>query len=159
MSSNKKQEFALRLTELIEKYEETRIQYRDFINRGDNNKNTLLEFQSRFVDLKASLRPYHTYFINEWTRRDDKSATSIKFRICVAISEGRYDDEEDPTVYEKCSITSAEKYASGTLRYKKFIEGRGFYRESLTNITDLRDDCSFYINEVKDRLKYNFENK
>ncbi len=160
MSSDiKKQEFALRLTELIEKYEETRVQYRDFINRGDNNKNTLLEFQSRFVDLKASLRPYHTYFINEWTRRDDKSATSIKFRICVAISEGRYDDEDDPTVYEKCSITSAEKYASGTLRYKKFIEERGFYRESLTNITDLRDDCSFYINEVKDRLKYNFENK
>ena len=156
---DKNKQFALKLNELIEKYELTRIQYRDFINSGDNNKNTLLEFQSRFVDLKASLRPYHTYFINEWTRRDDKSATSIKFRICTAISEGRYEDKEDPTVYEKCSITSAEKYASGSLRYKQFIEERGFYRESLTNITDLRDDCSFYINEVKDRLKYNFENK
>ena len=43
-SDTKKQEFALRLTELIEKYEETRVQYRDFINRGDNYKITILEF-------------------------------------------------------------------------------------------------------------------
>jgi len=158
-AEEKKKQFALKLKELIETYEETRVQYRYFINSGDNNKNTLLEFQSRFIDIKASLRPYHTYFINEWTRRDDKSATSIKFRICVAISEGRYIDEKDPTVYEKCSITSAEKYASGTLKYKQFIDERGFYRESLTNITDLREDCSFYINEVKDRLKYNSNNE
>jgi len=156
---DKKKQFAEKLQELIDAYETTRTSYRDFINRGDNNKHTLLEFQSRFIDLKASLRPYHTYFTNEWTRRDDKSATSIKFRICVAISEGRYEDKEDPTVYEKCSITSAEKYASGTMRYKKFIDERGFYRESLTNINDLREDLSFYVNEIKDRLKYNFENK
>lgn len=145
--------FAEHLAEIIATYETTRVSYRDLINRGDNNKQTLLEFQGRFVDLKASLRVYHTYFTKENVRRDDKSATSIKFRIAVAISEDRYTDEDDPTVYEKCSITAAEKYASGSKRYKDFIDQRGFYRESLTNISDLREDINSFINEIKDRLK------
>ena len=147
------EKFASRLQELIQTYEATRESYRNFTNRGDLNKNTLLEFQGRFNDLKADLRVYHTYFTNGWTKRDDKSATSLKFRIAVAISEGRYEDENDPTTYEKCSITAAEKYAAGSSRYKQFIEQRGFYRESLTNISDLRDEMSNYVNEIKDRLK------
>lgn len=145
--------FAEKLQEVLSQFEDIRKSYRNFINNGDNNKTTLLEFQGRFVDLKADLKVYHTHFTNEWVRRDDKASTAIKFRIAVAISEGRYEDEEDATVYEKCSITSAEKYASGSKRYKDFIDQRGFYRESLTNISDVREDINSYINEIKDRLK------
>lgn len=151
--SKEQDRFSEKLEELIIAYEDTRSQYRTFINKGDNNKSTLLEFQSRFVDIKASLRPYHTYFTNAWVKRDDKSATAIKFRIAVAISEDRYVDKEDPTVYEKCSITAAEKMASGSRAYKEFVDQRGFYRESLTNISDMRDDINSYVNEIKDRLK------
>jgi len=145
--------FGDRLQVLIEKFDNDRQSYRDFINTGDANKNTLLEFQGRFIDIKASLREFHTYFTKEWIRRDDKSATSIKYRICVAISEGRYSDPEDETVYEKCSLNAAEKLASGSRKYKEFIDQRGFFRESLTNISDLRDDLNMYINETKDRMK------
>lgn len=145
--------FAEELEEVLQRFVETRKNYRHFINTGDGNKGILLEFQGRFVDLKADLRVYHTYFTSAWTKRDDKASTAIKFRIAVAISEDRYEDKEDPIQYEKCSITSAEKFASGSKRYKDFIDQRGFYRESLTNISDTRDDINSYINEIKDRLK------
>ena len=37
--------------------------------------------------------------------------------------------------------------------YREFVEQRGFYKESLTNLSDTREDINSYINEIKDRLK------
>lgn len=145
--------FADRLAEIIDRYETTRQSYRDFTSRSEINNDSLNEFQGRFADIKADLREYHSHFTNQWVQRDDKSATAIKFRIAVAISEDRYVDEEDPIVYEKCSITSAEKFASASKKYKEFVNQRAFIRESLTNVSDLREDCNTYINEIKNRLK------
>lgn len=143
--------FAERLSEIIYTYETTRESYRTVTRNSELNKDTLLEFQSRFVDLKASLRVYKSYFTKEWTRRDDKAATAIKFRIAVAMTRGEYDtgdnEEKLPT------ITNAEKLASGSKEYREFVEQRGFYKESLTNISDLREDINSFINEIKDRLK------
>lgn len=141
------------LIDIISNFELEREAYRAFTSRGDLNKHTLLEFQGRFIDLKAELRHWKKYLTNEWTRRDDKAATAIKFRIAIAISKGEFKDEEGNVIYDKCSITSAEKYASGSLEYKKFVDQRAFYKESLTNVTDLREDMNSYINEIKDRLK------
>jgi hypothetical protein len=147
MESNKE------LEEIIENFESERDSYRIFTNKGDVNKHTLLEFQGRFVDLKSRIRPFKKYLTKQWTRRDDKAATAIKFRIAIAISKGEYKDDEGNLLYEKCSITSAEKYASGSLQYKDFVDQRAFYKECLTNVSDLREDLNSYINEIKDRLK------
>lgn len=141
------------LVDIIASFEEERGSFRDFTRRGDINKNTLIEFQGRFVDLKTEIRHWKKYLTNEWTRRDDKAATAIKFRIAIAISRGEFKDEEGNLIYEKCSITSAEKYASGSQAYKDFVDQRAFYKESLTNVSDLREDINSYINEIKDRLK------
>lgn len=141
------------LKDIIEDFDAQRESYRSVINKGEVNKHTLLEFQGRFIDLKSELRFWKKYLTKEWTRRDDKAATAIKFRIAIYISRGEYKDDEGNLMYEKCSITSAEKYASGSPEYKKFVDQRAFYKESLTNVTDLREDMNSYINEIKDRLK------
>lgn len=141
------------LVDIISDFESERGAYRDFTRRGDFNKNTLLEFQGRFIDLKSELRHWKKYLANEWTRRDDKAATAIKFRIAIAIASGEFKDESGELIYPKCSITSAEKYASGSQAYKEFVDQRAFYKESLTNVSDLREDMNSYINEIKDRLK------
>jgi len=143
--------FAENLQSIIEDYEDTRANYRVLTKRGEIVKDTLLEFQSRFIDLKASLRVYRSHFNKEWIRRDDKAATAIKFRIAVAMTRGEYEtgDKEDklPT------ITNAEKLASGSKEYREFVEQRGHYKECITNISDIREDINSYINEIKDRLK------
>ncbi len=141
------------LKDIIENFDSQRESYRDFTRKGDMNKHTLLEFQGRFIDLKSELRYWKTYLTKEWTRRDDKAATAIKFRIAISISRGEFKDKEGNSPYEKCSITSAEKYASGSQEYKEFVDQRAFYKESLTNVADLREDMNSYINEIKDRLK------
>ena len=41
------------LGDILKDYEDTRTSFKDFSNKGDSNKDTLLEFQHRFVDLKA----------------------------------------------------------------------------------------------------------
>lgn len=139
------------LDEILAEYESTRQAYRAFTKVGDGNKNTLIEFQGRFIDLKADLKYWKVKFTYEWIRRDDKAATAIKFRIAVAMVKGEYatGDNEDklPT------ITNAEKLASGSKEYREFVEQRGFYKESLTNLSDTREDINSYINEIKDRLK------
>jgi len=141
------------LVDIISDFETERATYREFTKRGDLNKNALLEFQGRFVDLKAEIRHWKKYLANEWTRRDDKAATAIKFRIAIAISRGEFKDDEGNLIYEKCSITSAETYASGSQAYKDFVDQRAFYKEAMTNVSDLREDMNSYINEIKDRLK------
>ncbi len=143
-----------KLEEIVVDFDSCREAYRNFTNRGDLNKHSLLEFQGRFIDLKAELRYWKKYLTNEWTRRDDKAATAIKFRIAISIARGEFkDDDDDDITYEKCSITSAEKFASGSRAYKKFVDQRAFYKESVTNVSDLREDLNSYINEIKDRLK------
>jgi hypothetical protein len=91
--------------------------------------------------------------IKEWTRRDDKAASAIKFRIALAIHEGRFKDEKGKLLYDECSMNMAEKFASGCEKYKEFVDQRAFYKESLTNISELRNDAESYINLIKDILK------
>ena len=143
------------LEDILTDYEELRGAYRNYTKVGDGNKNSLIEFQGRFIDLKADLKFWKVKYTHEWIRRDDKAATAIKFRIAVAMTNGTYklgsDNEEEngklPT------ITNAEKLASGSKEYREFVEQRGFYKESLTNLSDTREDINSYINEIKDRLK------
>ena len=135
------------LSELIEKFEDTRRSYRNFTRIGDFNRDSLIEFESRFVDIKADMRPYLAHVTGKWIERDDKSSTAIKFRIGLAIHEGKHED------FEECSINQAEKFASGSKEYKEFLSQRSFYKESLVNLTEIRDIANSYINEIKDRLK------
>lgn len=143
------------LEDIIEDFESQRQSYRDFTRLGHNNRDTLIEFQSRFLDLKSDLRYWKAKFTNEWIRRDDKAATAIKFRIAVAMTNGTYNlnSEKEEESGKLPTITNAEKLASGSKEYREFVEQRGFYKESLTNISDMREDMSGYINEIKDRLK------
>jgi hypothetical protein len=139
------------LEEILTDYEELRGAYRNYTKTGDGNKNSLIEFQGRFIDLKADLKYWKAKFAHEWTRRDDKAATAIKFRIAVAMVRGEYPTGDDEAKLP--TITNAEKLASGSKEYREFVEQRGFYKESLTNLSDTREDINSYINEIKDRLK------
>lgn len=139
------------LEEILTDYENTRQSYRNFTRTGDGNKNTLIEFQGRFIDLKADLKYWKVKYTHEWTRRDDKAATAIKFRIAVAMTRGEYPTGDEEVKLP--TITNAEKLASGSKEYREFVEQRGFYKESLTNLSDTREDINSYINEIKDRLK------
>lgn len=143
------------LEEILNEYEELRGSYRSFTRTGDGNKNTLIEFQGRFIDLKADLKYWRVKYTHEWTRRDDKAATAIKFRIAVAMTNGTYNlgSEKEEESGKLPTITNAEKLASGSKEYREFVEQRGFYKESLTNLSDTREDINSYINEIKDRLK------
>jgi len=139
------------LEDILTDYEETRQTYRSFTKIGDGNKNSLIEFQGRFIDLKADLKYWKVKYTHEWTRRDDKAATAIKFRIAVAMTRGEYPTGD--VEIKLPTITNAEKLASGSKEYREFVEQRGFYKESLTNLSDTREDINSYINEIKDRLK------
>ncbi len=48
------------LEEIIKDYDDLRITFKNLSNVGDSNKDTLLEIQHRFVNLKADLRYWHT---------------------------------------------------------------------------------------------------
>jgi uncharacterized protein YjbI with pentapeptide repeats len=116
------------------------------------SRDSLLEYEHRFIELKSDLRPHRKYVASQWYKRDDKAATGIKFRIALAISRGSFEDKTE-TKFEPCSINQAEKIASGTDVYKEFLDQRSFYRESFINISDLRNDIDSYINLIKDILK------
>lgn len=135
------------LEEILEDYENIRKSFRHCSQHGDCNKDTLIEFQARFTDLKADIRPTHNEVMRNWIKYDDKSATAIKYRLVVAIHKGEHED------FESCSLAQAEKLAPASKEYKKFIEQRSFWRESLNNINDLRDDISSYCVEISNRLK------
>lgn len=139
------------LEDILTDYEELRGAYRNYTKVGDGNKNSLIEFQGRFIDLKADLKFWKVKYTHEWTRRDDKAATAIKFRIAVAMTRGEYPTGDEEVKLP--TITNAEKLASGSKEYREFVEQRGFYKESLTNLSDTREDINSYINEIKDRLK------
>lgn len=139
------------LEEILTEYEELRKSFRNTTRSGSLTKDSLIEFQGRFIDLKADLKYWRVKYTHEWTRRDDKAATAIKFRIAVAMTRGEYPSGDDEVKLP--TITNAEKLASGSKEYREFVDQRGFYKESLTNLTDTREDINSYINEIKDRLK------
>ena len=141
------------LEKIIEYYNDTRESYKNYITRGSVNKDGLIDFQSRFNEIKADLTPWKSKFTNEWVRRDDKSATAIKFRIAVAITNGTYKDADGKPLFEKCTITNAEKYASASKEYQEFVDQRAEYKEYVTNLTDLREDCNSYSLLINNMLK------
>ena len=141
------------LEEIIEEYENTRESFKNFTKVGDANKDTLLEYQQRFLDLKADLRPWHTQTLRNSENRSDKGATAIKMRIAVAMVRDEFEFEEgEKPMYEKApSISTADKYAAATKQYKEFLNQRTFHKESFVNIADLREDLSGYITLCRDR--------
>ena len=143
-----------KLEEIIEDYENLRNNFRNFISIGDDSKQALVEFEYRFVDLRADLRPWHTQMIQASEARSDKGATAIKMRIAVAMVKDEYDFKDEKPMYDKApSISNAEKFAGASKEYKEFLDQRVFWKESLVNIADLREDIQLYINVIKDKLK------
>jgi len=141
------------LVEIIEEYESVRQSFKTFTNVGDANKETLLEYQQRFLDLKSDLRPWHTKMMHASEMRSDKSATAVKMRIsCSMIKDEYVFSEGEKPMYEKPpTITNADKYAAATKQYKEFLKQRAFYKESFVNVADLREDLQGYITLCRDR--------
>lgn len=141
------------LEEIIQEYEDLRENYRSFSKNGDYSRDALLEYQQRFIDLKSDLRPYHTQVLAEAERRSDKASTAIKYRISTAMMRDEYEFEDEPVLYEvPPTITHADKYAAASKKYKTFLDQRVFYKESLANIIDLREDMTSYINNISKRI-------
>lgn len=136
-----------KFNELIEEFDSLRHSFRDVLRSQEVSKETLLEFQSRFNDIKADLREFHSRVHREWTKRDDKAATAIKYRLAVSISRGEHED------FDSCSINQAEKFAPASKEYKDFLNQRAFWKESLVNVNDLRDDISSYLIEIATRIR------
>lgn len=141
------------LEEIIEDYENTRQSFNNFTKVGDANKDTLLEYQQRFLDLKADLRPWHTRMMSASEMRSDKSATAIKMRIAIAMIKDEYvfAEGEKPMYDKPPTITNADKYAGATRQYKEFLDQRTFHKESFVNVADLREDLQGYITLCRDR--------
>lgn len=141
------------LEEIIEEYENTRESFRNFTKVGDGNKDTLLEYQQRFLDLKADLRPWHTKMMSYAEARSDKGATAIKMRIAIAMVKDEFVFEEgEKPMYDKApTISNADKYAAATKQYKEFLDQRTFHKESFVNVSDLREDLQGYVTLCRDR--------
>lgn len=140
------------LGEIFDEYQNLRQNFRDFTKRGDGNKEVLIEFQGRFNDIKADLTGWKSKYLNEYTKRDDKYLTALKSRIILLISKGEFVDTNGEK-YDKMSPSSAEKIAGGTNMYMSLIESRPEYKEYFVNLSDIREDVTSFINEIKDRLK------
>jgi hypothetical protein len=143
------------LEEIITEYEELRSSFKNFTSVGDGNKNALIEFQHRFVDLKADLRYWHTKLMHAAEMRSDKGATAIKMRIAVAMVKDEYEfGENEKPMYDKPpTISNADKYAAATKQYKEFLDQRTFHKESFVNIADLREDIMLYCTLINNKLK------
>lgn len=141
------------LEQIIDDFDEFRESFKIFRNRGNVNRSTLLEYEYKLIELKADLRPHRKKITGAYQKRDDKAATGIKFRIAISIHEGTFKDKEGNLIYDPCSINQAEKYAAGSDAYNEFLDQRSFYKESLVNVNDLRNDMESFINFIKDMLK------
>jgi hypothetical protein len=141
------------LEEIITEYNETRDSFKNFTKVGDSNNGTLLEYQQKFLDLKADLRPWHTKMMHASEMRSDKGATAIKMRIAVAMvkDEFVFAEGEKPMYDKPPTISNADKYAAATRQYKEFLDQRTFHKESFVNIADLREDLQGYITLCRDR--------
>lgn len=141
------------LEEIIEDFENVRGSFNNFTKVGDSNKDTLLEYQQRFLNLKTDLRPWHTKMMHASEMRSDKQSTAIKHRIGLAMVRDEYEFKDETPMYEKPpTITNSEKYAAATKEYKQFLEQRAFYKESFVNVADLREDLQGYITLCRDRI-------
>ncbi len=141
------------LQEIINDYEELRSSFSSSNRNGSINKEALLEFQHKFIDLKADLRDWHTKMLHFAENRSDKGATAIKMRIAISMVKGQYTFKDGETpMYEKApSISNADKFAAATEEYKEFLKQRTFYKESFTNVADLREDINSYITLIRDK--------
>ena len=141
------------LEEILEDYENTRQSFKNFTSVGDANKDTLLEYQQRFLDLKADLRPWHTKMMSYAEARSDKGATAIKMRIAIAMVKDEYifGENEKPMYDKPPTISNADKYAAATKQYKEFLDQRTFHKESFVNVADLREDLQGFITLCRDR--------
>ena len=141
------------LEEILTDYDETRNSFRNFTKVGDSNNGTLLEFQQRFLDLKADLRPWHTKMMSYAEARSDKGATAIKMRIAIAMVKDEYTfaEGEKPMYDKPPTISNADKYAAATKQYKEFLDQRTFHKESFVNVADLREDLQGFITLCRDR--------
>lgn len=135
------------LEDIIQDYENLRKSFRDFTRNSDNNKQGLIEFEGRFIDLKANLRQYKNKIRSEFRTRGDKQATALKSRIAVQISEGSFNE------FEQCTFSKAKDLAPATDAYKIFLEESVFFEESFANLNDIYEIATLYINEIKDRIK------
>jgi hypothetical protein len=142
-----------KLEELIDDFSTLRETFHNYTSRGEVKKESLNELQEKFVKIKSELTYWKSKMIKSWTRTDDKAATAIKYRIAVAISRGEFTDKDAEEPMPKCTLSVAEKLAAGSQTYKEFIDKRAFNKESMTNISDLREDCNSYINLIKDLIK------
>ena len=102
------------LEEILQEFEDTRTSFNTYRSKKEVGKGALLEYQSRFLNLRSELRYMKANLLGEWIKRDDKAATGIKFRIAIAIHEGKYSDEKGDLIYDACTINQAEKFASGS---------------------------------------------
>lgn len=143
-----------KLEEILEDFENIRDSFNNFTKVGDSNKDTLLEYQQRFLNLKTDLRPWHTKMMYASEMRSDKQSTAIKHRIGLAMVRDEYEfkDGETPMYEKPPTITNSEKYAAATKEYKQFLEQRAFYKESFVNVADLREDLQGFITLCRDRL-------
>lgn len=141
------------LEEILTDYEELRGSFKNFTKVGDSNKDSLLEYQQRFLDLKADLRPWHTKMMHAAEMRSDKGATAIKMRIAIAMvkDEFIFAENEKPMYDKPPTISNADKYAAATKQYKEFLDQRTFHKESFVNVADLREDLQGYITLCRDR--------
>lgn len=141
------------LEEIIETYENLRKSYRREFEKIDIPREALLEYQGRFTDLKASLRPIYAEVVKSYSHYDDKACTAVKYQLCISIAEGRLRHPDGSLKYPTCSINQAEKYAAGSDEYLAYIKKRSFWKESMINVTGLREDINGYLIEISNRLK------
>lgn len=141
------------IEDIIEEYNVTRETFHNYTSVGEIKKESLNTLQEKFVSLKADLTAWKAKSTSHYTRTDDKSATAIKYRITVAISKGEFTDKDATEPMPKTTLSMAEKLAAGSKTYKEFLDKRAFNKETLTNITDVREDCNSYINLIKDLIK------
>ncbi len=136
------------LQDIIQGFDDLKQSFRHHTNHGDiTNKNALIEYQGKFIDLKTEIRPHKNSIYREFRKRTDKNATAIKARIANAIANGTFEE------FEKVSFSKARELAAASSAYETFLEQRQFYETSYYNLVDLREDIYSYINEIKDRLR------
>lgn len=133
------------IEEIIEEFNTVKETFHNYISVGEVKKESLNTLQSKFVEIKSDLREWKSLYTRNWTRTDDKAATAIKYRIAVAISRGEFTDKGDDAPLPRTTLSMAEKIAAGSKTYKEFVDKRAFNKETLTNLSDLREDCTSYI--------------
>lgn len=142
-----------KLEKLIEEFSSLRESFHNYTHKGEVKKETLNDFQEKFVKLKADFTYWKSKLVSNWVRFDDKAATAIKYRIAVAISRGEFIDDGQIEPMPKCVLSQAEKLAAGCQKYKKFVDQRAFNKESITNISDIREDCNSYITLIINMIR------